>query len=52
MLTMLMAFQAGLPPLDFGNIKGKKKARIFCRSSGGVGPKLRTDEKDVQRRDR
>jgi cell filamentation protein len=30
MLAMLMAFQAGLPPLGFGSIKGKKKTEYFA----------------------
>jgi cell filamentation protein len=36
MLTMLMAFQAGLPPLDFGNIKGKKKQEYFAAVQAGL----------------
>lgn len=34
-LSTLMALQAGLPPLDFGGIKGK--AGIFCSCQGWVG---------------
>ncbi len=36
MLAMLMAFQAGLPPLDFGSIKGKKKKEYFAAVQAGL----------------
>lgn len=36
MLSTLMALQAGLPPLDFGNIKGKKKREYFAAVQAGM----------------
>lgn len=37
MLTMLMAFQAGLPPLDFGVIRGQKRKEYFSAVQAGLG---------------
>jgi cell filamentation protein len=36
LLSILMALQAGLPPLDFGNIKGKKKKEYFAAVQTGL----------------
>jgi cell filamentation protein len=36
MLTLLMAFQAGLPPLGFGSIRGKKKKEYFASVRAGL----------------
>jgi cell filamentation protein len=36
MLSILMALQAGLPPLDFGSIKGKKKKEYFAAVQAGL----------------
>lgn len=36
MLTMLMAFQAGLPPLDFGIIRGQKRKEYFGAVQAGL----------------
>jgi cell filamentation protein len=36
MLSILMGLQAGLPSLDFGNIKGKKKQEYFLAVQAGV----------------
>lgn len=36
MLTMLMAFQAGLPPLDFGIIRGRKRKEYFGAVQAGL----------------
>lgn len=36
MLAMLMAFQAGLPPLDFAVITGKKKKEYFAAVQAGL----------------
>ena len=36
MLTMLMAFQAGLPPLDFGMVKGQKRKEYFSAVQAGL----------------
>jgi len=38
-LAILMALQAGLPPLDFSEIAGKEES-IFYRGSGGYDWKL------------
>jgi cell filamentation protein len=36
MLTMLMAFQAKLPPLDFGIIRGQKRKEYFSAVQAGL----------------
>lgn len=36
MLAILMAAQAGLPPLDFGHLKGKKKQEYFRAVQAGM----------------
>jgi cell filamentation protein len=36
MLSTLMALQAGLPPLDFGSIKGKRKREYFAAVQAGM----------------
>lgn len=36
MLTMLMAFQSGLPPLDFGAIRGQKRKEYFRAVQAGL----------------
>ena len=36
MLSILMGLQAGLPLLDFGNIKGKKKKEYFAAVQAGM----------------
>jgi len=36
MLTVLMALQAGLPPLDFGGINGKKRHEYFAAVRAGL----------------
>jgi cell filamentation protein len=36
MLSILMGLQAGLPPLDFGDIKGKKKKEYFSALQAGL----------------
>lgn len=35
-LSILMALQAGLPPLDFGGIRGKKKEEYFAAVRAGL----------------
>lgn len=35
-LSILMALQAGLPPLDFGGIRGKKKEAYFAAVRAGL----------------
>jgi cell filamentation protein len=35
-LAVLMALQAGLPPLDFGNIKGRKRQEYFRAVQAGL----------------
>ncbi len=37
MLSILMGLQAGLPSLDFGDIKGKKKKEYFSAVQAGMG---------------
>jgi len=37
MLAILMAAQAGLPPLDFSHLKGKKKQEYFRAVQVGMG---------------
>jgi cell filamentation protein len=37
MLSILMGLQAGLPSLDFGDIKGKKKKEYFSAIQAGMG---------------
>lgn len=36
LLAVLMALQAGLPPLDFGNVKGRKKREYFAAVRSGL----------------
>ena len=36
LLAVLMALQAGLPPLDFGNIKGRKRQEYFRAVQAGL----------------
>jgi cell filamentation protein len=36
MLALLMAFQAGLPPLDFGAIRGRKRKEYFAAVQAGL----------------
>ena len=36
LLAVLMALQAGLPPLDFGNIKGRKRQEYFRTLQPGL----------------
>ena len=38
LLATLMALQAGLPPLDFRSIKGKKKQEYFAAVRAGMVP--------------
>jgi len=37
LLAILMALQAGLPPLDFGSIKGRKRQEYFAAVQAGLG---------------
>ena len=36
MLAIVMAVQAGLPPLDFGHLKGQKKKEYFRAVQAGM----------------
>jgi cell filamentation protein len=36
LLAILMALQAGLPPLDFGSIKGRKRQEYFAAVEAGL----------------
>ena len=36
LLAVLMALQAGLPPLDFGNVKGRKRREYFAAVRSGL----------------
>lgn len=36
MLAVLMALQAGLPPLDFSGIRGKKRQQYFAAVKAGL----------------
>lgn len=36
LLAILMALQAGLPPLDFGGIRGKKRQEYFSAARAGL----------------
>jgi cell filamentation protein len=36
LLAILMALQAGLPPLDFGGIKGRKRQEYFAAVQAGL----------------
>ncbi len=36
MLAIVMAVQAGLPPLDFGHLKGRKKQEYFRAVQAGM----------------
>lgn len=52
-LSILMALQAGLPPLDFGGIKGKKREEYFAAVRAGLDNNYETMERifnDVIRR--
>jgi len=35
-LAVLMGLQAGLPPLDFGNIEGRKRQKYFAAVRAGM----------------
>lgn len=52
-LAILMALQAGLPPLDFGGIKGRKRLEYFAAVRAGLdrnyGPMERVFSGVVQR---
>ena len=37
LLATLMALQAGLPPLDFGNLEGRGKAKYFDAIQAALG---------------
>src|SRR4030042_2109766 len=45
LLAVLMALQAGLPPLDFGNIKGRKRQEYFRAVQAGLNRDYRPMEK-------
>ena len=45
LLAMLMAFQAGLPGLDFTGIRGKKKKEYFAAVQAGAGRDYRPMER-------
>jgi cell filamentation protein len=45
LLAVLMALQAGLPPLDFGNIKGRKKQEYFRAVQAGLDREYKPMEK-------
>ena len=52
-LAVLMALQAGLPPLDFGGIKGRKRLEYFVAAQAGMDRNYKPMEKvfsDVIRR--
>jgi len=36
MLAILMALQAGLPPLDFGAVRGRKRQEYFAAVQAGL----------------
>ena len=52
MLSLLMAFQAGLPPLDFGAVRGRKKKEYFAAVQAGFNRNYEPMKKVFQRRDR
>jgi cell filamentation protein len=45
LLAVLMALQAGLPPLDFGNIKGRKRQEYFRAVHAGLDRDYKPMEK-------
>jgi cell filamentation protein len=45
LLAILMALQAGLPPLDFGNIKGRKRQEYFRAVQAGLDRDYKPMEK-------
>ena len=45
LLAVLMALQAGLPPLDFGNIKGRKRQEYFRAVQVGLDRDYKPMEK-------
>jgi cell filamentation protein len=45
LLAVLMALQAGLPPLDFGNIKGRKRQEYFRAVQAGLDRDYKPMEK-------
>jgi cell filamentation protein len=53
LLAILMALQAGLPPLDFGSIKGRNRKEYFAAVRAGLDRDYKPMEKvfsDVIRR--
>ena len=45
MLAILMALQAGMPPLDFGGIQGKKRQEYFSAIRAGLDENYKPMEK-------
>jgi len=45
LLAILMALQAGLPPLDFGNIKGRRRQEYFRAVQAGLNRDYKLMEK-------
>lgn len=45
LLAILMALQAGLPPLDFGSIKGRKRKEYFRAVQAGLDRDYKPMEK-------
>lgn len=45
LLAVLMGLQAGLPPLDFGNIKGRKRQEYFAAVRAGLDRDYKPMEK-------
>jgi cell filamentation protein len=45
LLAVLMALQAGLPPLDFGGIKGRKRQQYFSAVKAGLDRDYKPMEK-------
>jgi cell filamentation protein len=45
LLAVLMALQAGLPPLDFGNMKGRKRQEYFRAVQAGLDRDYKPMEK-------
>ncbi len=45
MLAVLMALQAGLPPLDFGGIQGRKRQEYFSAIQAGLDKNYKPMEK-------
>jgi cell filamentation protein len=45
LLAILMALQAGLPPLDFGGIKGRKRQEYFAAVQAGLDRDYKPMEK-------